>query len=89
MTLLARSSWTDTACEPTVQAATMSSATSDNYNYTERVKQFADNWNHATSTWESDVVIPLQCGPFQPYESRKASKPSKFVCRTTASGSVV
>ena len=68
----------DTASEPIIQA-TMAVATTDNVNYTERVKQFADNWDQATSTWEGTAIIPLQCGPFQPYESRKTSKPGKFI----------
>ena len=70
----------DTASYPIVQSNSVSSERIDNYNYEQRVKKFNAGWEQSSSTWKGDVVIPFECGPFTPYESRKSGrKPNKFV----------
>ena len=43
-----------------------------NVNFQQRAHIFRDGFNTATQTWSGDIVYPVRCGPFQPYQSSKS-----------------
>ncbi len=43
-----------------------------NVNFQQRAHVFRDGFNTATQTWSGDIIFPVRCGPFQPYQSSKS-----------------
>ena len=43
-----------------------------NVNFQQRAHIFRDGFNVATQTWSGDIIYPVRCGPFQPYQSSKS-----------------
>ena len=50
----------------------------ENPNFVERCKRFRKDYNKSTQYYEGDIEIPVECGPFRPYSSKRAVR-TKFV----------